>query len=201
MEEFKNEIQKEPMTSALVLINIVVFLLVEISGGSQITGHMLDWGAAFTPFIRDQQEYYRLFTSMFLHFGMTHLAHNMLLLFVLGGRMERTVGKIRFLIIYLAGGLTGNLVSYLWSLRSEQYAVSAGASGAVFAVMGALLYVIIRNKGHVEDLSTRQMVIMAVLSLYFGFASTGVDNAAHVGGFLGGVIVAILVNLPVKKTC
>lgn len=82
------------------------------------------------------------------------------------------------------------------------YAVSAGASGAVFAVMGAMIYVILRRKGRIEDLSVRQILIMAVLSLYFGFTSSGVDNAAHVGGMAGGFVMAVLLYHPrkIRKT-
>lgn len=196
------EIKKEPLTAALVILNILAFFAVEFSGSSEDTMHMLDCGAVYVPFILENGEYYRIFTSMFLHFGMEHLANNMLALFVLGSRLERTVGKVRFLLIYLLGGITGNLVSLLLEIRTQAYAVSAGASGAVFAVMGAMIYVILRRKGQVGDLSVRQILIMAVLSLYFGFTSSGVDNAAHVGGMLGGFFMAVLLFHPkrIRKT-
>lgn len=97
--------------------------------------HMLQCGAAYTPAIM-QGEYYRIFTSMFLHFGPQHLGNNMLVLFVLGGRLERTVGKLKYLLIYLLGGMGGNLLCLFLELDSADFAVSAGASGAVFAVDG-----------------------------------------------------------------
>ena len=128
---------------------------------------------------------------MFLHFGIEHLINNMLVLFVLGSRLERVIGKLRFIVIYLAGGMTGSVLSLVWDLRQGEYAVSAGASGAVFAVMGAMIYVVIRNKGRLEDLSVRQILVMAVFSLYFGFASSGVDNAAHTGGLVAGFLLAV----------
>ena len=193
------ELKKEPMTAILMLLNILVFLAVEITGGSTGTMHMLEWGAAYTPFILGEGEYYRLFTSMFLHFGITHLVNNMLVLFVLGGRLERTVGKIKFLCIYLIGGIGGNVLSLLWDMHTGEFAVSAGASGAVFAVLGGMIYVLIRMKGHVEDLSARQILIMAAFSLYFGFASGGVDNAAHIGGLIGGFLAVLLVFHPRKR--
>ena len=129
------EIKKEPVTVGLILINIIVFLAVEFTGSSQNTMHMLDCGAP-TPMIIEGGEYYRLFTCMFLHFGIEHLLNNMLVLFVLGSRLERVIGKIKFLIIYIVGGLLGNVISVLIELKSMDFAVSAGASGAVFAVMG-----------------------------------------------------------------
>ena len=190
------ELRKEPVTAGLILLNILVFLIVEFTGSSQNTMHMLDCGAAFTPMIIQGGEYYRLFTCMFLHFGIYHIANNMLVLFVLGQRLEPVVGKIKFILIYLLGGLGGNIFSFIMEMKSADYAVSAGASGAVFAVMGAMLYVVIRNHGRIQDISVRQMVIMAGFSLYFGFTSTGVDNAAHVGGMVCGFILAAVLYHP-----
>ena len=94
------ELKKAPVTVLLILANILVFTAVEFTGGSEDTMHMLQCGAAYTPAIM-QGEYYRIFTSMFLHFGPQHLGNNMLVLFVLGGRLERTVGKLKYLLIYL----------------------------------------------------------------------------------------------------
>lgn len=190
------ELKKEPVTALLMLINIVMFFIVDLTGSSEDPAHMLKWGAACTPLILENGEWYRLFTSMFLHFGMAHLANNMLVLFVLGGRLERTTGKIRFLLIYLLGGIGGNVVSLLLDRNRDAYTVSAGASGAIFALTGALIYIVIRNKGNVEDLSRRQILVMAALSLYMGFTGTGVDNAAHVGGMICGFLVAAVVYHP-----
>ncbi len=125
-----------------------------------------------------------------------HIANNMLVLFVLGQRLEPVVGKIKFILIYLLGGLGGNIFSFIMEMKSADYAVSAGASGAVFAVMGAMLYVVIRNHGRIQDISVRQMMMMAGFSLYFGFSSTGVDNAAHVGGMVCGFILAAVLYHP-----
>lgn len=191
------ELKKQPVTVFLILVNVLVFFTVELTGGSDDTMHMFRCGAAYTPAVL-QGEYYRIFTSMFLHFGPQHLGNNMLVLFVLGGRLERTVGKLKYLLIYLLGGMGGNLLSIFLELNNGDFAVSAGASGAVFAVMGAMIYAVIRGRGHIEDLSARQVVIMAVFSLYFGFASEGVDNAAHVGGLICGFIMAVLLYHPFK---
>ena len=193
------EIRKEPVTVALILINVLVFIAVELTGTSQNAWHVLDYGAAYTPYIVQNGEVYRLFTSMFLHFGIEHLVNNMLVLFVLGSRLEQVIGKLRFLFIYLAGGMAGNIFSLILELRNQDFLVSAGASGAVFAVMGAMIYVVIRNKGWLGDLSMRQILVMATFSLYFGFTSSGVDNAAHIGGMIAGFVLAVLIWHPRKK--
>lgn len=193
-----DEIKREPVTILLILINTLIFLAVEFTGGSQNSQHMLECGAAYAPLILDEGEWYRIFTCMFLHFGAPHLINNMLVLFVLGQRLEPVTGKLRFLLIYIAGGLGGNLISLFFDMRTGDYALSAGASGAVFAVMGGMLYVIIRHRGRVADLTMKQMLIMAAFSLYFGFASEGVDNAAHAGGLLCGFLAAVLFYHPRK---
>ena len=97
------------------------------------------------------------------------------------------------------GGVLGNVISLLIELRTQDFAVSAGASGAVFAVMGAMIYIVIRNKGWLGDLSMRQILVMAAFSLYFGFASTGVDNTAHGGGMVSGFFLAVIFYHPGRK--
>lgn len=192
------EIKKEPVTVLLILLNTLIFLIVEFTGGSENGQHMLECGAAYAPLILEQGQWYRVFSSMFLHFGAPHLINNMLVLFVLGQRLEPAVGRLRFLLIYIEGGLGGNFISLFWDMRTGDYSVSAGASGAVFAVMGGMIYVIIRHRGRVADLTMKQMLIMAAFSLYFGFASEGVDNAAHAGGLLCGFLAAVIFYHPRK---
>ena len=184
---------KNSINLVIVVCNILVFLAVTLTGGTESSRHMMDCGAAYAPLI-ESGEYYRLFTSMFLHFGIQHLINNMLLLLFLGDYLERAVGKIRYLVIYLGGGLVGNLCSYLHELSlMEAPAVSAGASGAIFSAVGAMLVLLAFRKGRLEDLTFRRMAVMAVLSLLVGFQSSNVDNFAHIGGFLAGaVLMAVL---------
>ena len=177
---------KNSINLVIVVCNILVFLAVTLTGGTESSRHMMDCGAAYAPLI-ESGEYYRLFTSMFLHFGIQHLINNMLLLLFLGDYLERAVGKIRYLVIYLGGGLVGNLCSYLHELSlmktGEAPAVSAGASGAIFSAVGAMLVLLAFRKGRLEDLTFRRMAVMAVLSLLVGFQSSNVDNFAHIGGW------------------
>lgn len=180
------------MNILLVVANILIFVLVEITGSTTDTANMLLWGASYVPYVVDGREYWRLFTSMFLHFGIQHLFNNMLLLFFLGDTLERVVGKISYLLIYLLGGLGGNILSCYVEMKNESYAVSAGASGAVFAVIGAMLYVLIRNRGRIEEMTAQRLMIMALLTLYVGFTTKGVDNMAHLGGLMCGFLLAVI---------
>lgn len=185
-------------TVALIVINVAVFLILSAMGDTEDAVFMLNHGGMYEPLIVQEHEYYRLFTSIFLHFGMSHLLNNMVLLGALGWNLELETGKIKFLIIYLVSGLGGNLLSlyYDQSLPLGERAVSAGASGAIFGLMGALLYVVIANRGRLGRLSGRGMLFMIALSLYYGLTSTGVDNWAHIGGLVCGFILSVILYRP-----
>lgn len=180
------------MNLIIILVNIVVFLILSLGGDTNDAVYVADHGGMYPPYVIRYGEWWRLFTSMFLHFGITHLANNMFLLFFTGDRLERAVGKVRYLIIYLGSGLCGGILSFVAMMNTGNLAVSAGASGAIFGVIGALLWIVIRNRGRLEGLTTRGLVMMAALSLYFGFTSTGVDNWCHVGGLIGGFLLSLL---------
>ncbi len=179
-------------TTVIIVINIAVFLILSLFGDTEDAVFMFQHGAMYEPMVTQQHEFYRIFTSMFLHFGITHLLNNMVLLGALGWNLELEIGKMRFLIIYLVSGIGGNLLSLYFGISAETYAVSAGASGAIFGLMGALLYVVIANRGRLGRLSGRGMLFMVILSLYFGFTSSGVDNWAHIGGLITGFVMAVI---------
>ena len=186
-------------TVGLIAVNAAVFMIMTMFGDTEDAGFMLQHGAMYEPFVIQQHEYYRIITCLFLHFGIEHLLNNMVMLGALGWNLELEIGKVRFLIIYFVSGVAGNILSLYSDLSAENPAVSAGASGAVFGLMGALLYVVIQNRGRLGRLSGRGMLIMVALSLYFGFASSGVDNLAHIGGLVSGFILAVLLYRK-KKT-
>lgn len=193
MAEIKDFLKSRTFCNLLIVAaNVIVFLVLEIMGSTEDVRFMAEHGACYSPWVVEYGEYYRLFTCMFLHYGIEHLFNNMLVLIFLGDALERSVGKIRYLMIYLGGGVLANVLSCALDYRSGEYAVSAGASGAVFAVVGALLYIVIVNRGRVAEFTMRRLILMALLSLFEGFTSVGVDNAAHVGGMVFGLILAIL---------
>lgn len=194
-----NSIRKNLVTASLIIVNIIVFLVVDFTGGSENTAHMIRCGAAYTPLIIEDGEWYRLVTAIFLHFGINHLLNNMVVLGVLGERLEALMNRFSYVLLYFVAGIGGNLLSMALEMRSGEYAASAGASGAVFGMMGAILYILIRNRGTVLDLSMRRMLIMVGLSVYLGFADAGVDNAAHIGGLICGFAAAVILYHPKKK--
>ena len=179
-------------------INVLVFIVFSIIGNTEDAQFMLTHGACFAPLVKEG-EVYRLFTAMFLHFGVEHLIGNMLLLIFLGDTLERVVGSVRYLIIYLLGGLGGNVLSCCIALYRKNYAVSAGASGALFAVIGALVYLVLRKRGDVEGISGKRLLLMAALSIAQGFTAAGIDGYAHIGGFLCGMLLSVFVVRCGKK--
>ena len=194
IDRMRRRRQKCIMNLIIIAVNVILFLAAEATGGSENTEHMVRMGASYTPLV-EGGVYWRLFTSMFLHFGLAHLLNNMVLLFFLGDYMERFLGKVRYLILYLGGGILGNIFSYWSELQQGRQVVSAGASGAIFAVLGGLVVLLLLHRGRLEDLSLPRVLLMAALSLYVGFRSAGVDGFAHLGGFLGGALLAAAMKL------
>ena len=141
----KNTI-KAPCTILLATVNVIVFLVLSFLGMTEDGEFMLKHGAMYVPYLIQRGEYYRLFSSMFLHFGYDHLVNNMIVLVAMGWNLELDIGKVKFLIVYFVSGLAGNVLSAWWDIQIGSMAISAGASGAIFGIIGALLYVAIRNR-------------------------------------------------------
>ena len=133
-------------------------------------------------------ETWRLFSAMFLHIGVMHLLFNLYAMYAIGTLVEPYYGSLRFGVIYLLGGLFGSLGSYAFS-----EAVSAGASGAVFAITGAAAVYFFRyrdNFGERGRALLQNMVVIIVINLAFGIAGSGVDNWGHLGGLVGGALLS-----------
>lgn len=185
--------KKAYINGVIISLNVLYFLYLELKGSSLNSQFMIENGAMYAPLIIREGQYYRLLTSVFMHFGTNHLFNNMLVLFILGDNLERALGHIKYLIFYLLCGIGANVFSLLTDFGRDGFlAVSAGASGAIFGVVGGLIYAVAVNKGRLEDLSSYQLIFLAAVTLYHGFTSTGVDNAAHVGGLVIGIFLGLL---------
>lgn len=152
--------------------------------------------------ISEKRQYYRFLTSMFTHFGITHLLGNMVILIALGARIENIIGRLNYVIVYIVTGLAAAFASYINFFCNDIYDYSAGASGAIFGLLGVLVVIAFYNKGRVKDLSLMNMLILFILTLVDGLMSEGIDNVAHAVGFMAGIlagIVLLLVNQKVVK--
>lgn len=188
MEEvFKS--RKPVVTYILIGINVIVFLLMYILGYQEV----IYYGANIADNIRGG-EYYRLLTSAFLHSGILHLACNMYCLYVVGPQLESFFGKWKFLMIYIGSALTGNLMSMLFANGA-----SIGASGAIFGLFGALIYFGYHYRVYLGGVMKSQIIPLVLLNLMLGFVVSGIDNAAHIGGLIGGLLISMAVGVKYKS--
>ena len=190
----------QPVNTGLVILNVLVFVVLSFLGDVLDPTFMAQHGAMVFENVMKQGEYYRLFISMFLHFGADHLLQNMLILLLIGCRLERIVGKGKYLLIYFGAGVASSLSSLFITLAREPYTVSAGASGAIFGVMGGLLFLILKDviqkKRHrMKEIGLTGIVFIIVSALSYGFSTTGVDNAAHLGGLIAGFVLTGILTI------
>ncbi|MGN0166154.1 MAG: rhomboid family intramembrane serine protease [Lachnospiraceae bacterium] len=179
----------------LIIINCIVLFLVNLLGDVLDLSYLLNDGAVSWMAVFDDGEYYRLFTCMFLHAGIDHIVGNMIVLYAAGELLERAAGHISVILIYIGGGLMGSVTSCLYYYSTHQYIESIGASGAVFAVVGGLIMYMILNRASLMGMGAVRIILFACYALYSGFINQGVDNAAHVGGLMGGSIIYLLIFL------
>ena len=179
-------------TKALIISNVIIFFLLESMGQTESAIFMMENGAVYPPYLYERGEYWRLFTATFMHFGLSHLLHNMVMLAAAGQILERALGQVKYVLLYFLAGIGGSALSYAQMMRSGEYAVAAGASGAIYGVLGALAWVVIIHKGRYETLTGKGMVGMLILCMYYGLSTGNVDNWGHIGGLIMGFLLSIL---------
>jgi rhomboid protease GluP len=192
-----------PVTKLLVVINLLVFAAM-LAGGAGLwhssNSVQLAWGANFGPATQDG-EWWRLGSAMFLHFGAVHLTLNLWALWDAGQLVERMYGHGRFACIYFASGVAGNLLSLG---AHTGLAISGGASGASFGIYGAGLVFMWRERRNLHPRDFRWFFWgaagFAAVSLVLGLLITGIDNAAHIGGFVAGILGGMIFALPARAT-
>ncbi|MFQ6320970.1 rhomboid protease YqgP [Bacillus halotolerans] len=184
---------KPIFTYLFIALQLVMFFLLEINGGSTNTETLVAFGAKENGLIA-AGEWWRLLTPIVLHIGLAHLAFNTLALWSVGTAVERMYGSGRFLLIYLAAGITGSIASFVFSPYP-----SAGASGAIFGCLGALLYVAVSNRKMFLKTIGTNIIVIILINLGFGFAVSNIDNSGHIGGLAGGFLAAAALGLPKAK--
>lgn len=183
------------VTPVLIGVNILMFVLMYIFGvGSEDVNTLLSFGAMYGPLVRNG-EVYRLITAAFLHVGIIHLVFNMYALNVIGTQIEKLLGKTKYLLIYLISAISGSLLSMIFT-----DSVAAGASGAIFGLLGGLLYFGYHYRMYLGSVLKNQIIPLIVLNLLLGFILSGVDNSAHIGGLIGGILSAMALGIPNKET-
>jgi rhomboid protease GluP len=176
--------RRTPITT-LLLISIAVGFGLQVFLGDGLTSA----GANYGPAVFQQGQWWRLVTSMFLHGGIVHLLLNGWGFFQLGALFETWLGSLRLLLVYFASGIAGSLASVFFTDGP-----SVGASGAIFGVLGALIAFLLRRHQFLTPQAKSllfQLVGWAVINVFFGFSTPGIDNAAHLGGCAAGFLLGL----------
>ena len=196
-------LRSQPLVNhGIFVLNVLVFTFCTL-----VPDVLYNYGSLSYEGIFQKGEWYRFLTCLFLHGDMSHLVSNMLMLFFLGNIVEKELGHFKYFILYFGAGIAGGAASlymkHLEILNGLEAVGSIGASGAVFGMMGGLIWILIRNKGKLAELSLMRVLFLIFYTLYGGLMSTHVDNAAHFGGVLTGFVAAILLyrkkSRPEKK--
>ncbi|MRH43124.1 rhomboid family intramembrane serine protease [Aquibacillus halophilus] len=180
------------VTYVFLIVNVLLFTLLEMIGSSTSLSTLIKFGAKYNPNIIEG-EWWRIISSMFLHIGLLHLFMNMLALYYVGTAVERIYGNIRFIIIYFLAGIVGGIASFAFNPQ-----IAAGASGAIFGLLGALLFFGVNYKKVFFQTMGWNLLFVIGLNIVFGLTVPQIDNSAHLGGLFGGFIASSIVFFPKK---
>ena len=195
---------KKSVNIVIVVVTVAIFFVLQFWEKSVTSGEfyghttqfLLEHGALHRNSILDG-EWYRLITYQFLHGDIWHLGNNMLVLFCLGNALEHYLGPVMYGMLYFFSGILAGLGSVVYNTDSP---VGVGASGAVFGVVGAMLWLFVCNRGRLQGLTGTRMLLFVVLGIYGGLINQGVDNVAHIVGLIAGFMLAILFYRKQRET-
>ena len=186
MNKFK-KIGDSQVTTALLAINIIVFALMTLRGGSENTANLIKYGAVVKPLIADGQ-WWRLISACFIHIGIFHILFNMYFLYQLGPTFEKLYGSVNFLIIYLLAGIMGNLVSFAFG---DTMTVSAGASTSLYGMFGLALGMMLNYKNDaILSGFGSSFISIIMINILISVTSPSIGMLGHLGGLLGGVLLS-----------
>lgn len=184
------------ITYAIIAICVFMFIIMYIFGdGSTSSSTLLKFGANYDILVKNG-EFYRLITCSFLHIGLFHLFFNMYALYIIGPQAESFFGKTKYILIYLVSALSASILS----LAFNHNVISAGASGAIFGLLGCILYFGYHYRIYLGNVIRSQIIPIILLNLIIGFVFSGIDNFAHIGGLIGGVLTTMAVGVPNKSS-
>lgn len=185
-------------TNIISLICILMYVIVGIYGNNffNFDANVLAKFGANNILLIKNGEIYRLLTCAFLHVGLIHLVVNMYSLRVIGPSVEGLIGKGKFVFIYLISAISASLMSLVFV---DSNIVSVGASGAIFGLMGALLYFGYHYRLYLNDAIKTQIIPVILFNLIIGFMMPGIDNGAHIGGLIGGYLATMAIGIKNKS--
>lgn len=188
MSNLKEYIKKYPATSSLLAIMILYYIFLTLKGGSTDTLTLLTYGAFYPPIILEYNEYYRFITSIFMHIGITHIFFNAYALYNIGPSIERLMGTKKYIAFFLLTGVFGNLATFFFSFDS----LSAGASGSIFGLLGAFLYLTRKYKENLPANVKHDILSTVVINLLITILVPNISITAHLGGVISGFLLSFL---------
>lgn len=191
----KKKLQYPFMTLGLLALNVIVFLFMYVF--SLDPNKYIELGANCWANVFLDNEYYRLFTCMFIHSGSSHLINNMFSLAIVGNETEQKLGHRHFIVLYMVSGLLSSLASAYYNMNMSEYTntlvFSIGASGAIFGIYGAYMVItLLSNKMHRHSIPVSRIILVTFLLLFSGFTGENVDNVAHLSGLIVGIIISFI---------
>lgn len=174
------------VTFIFLTIMIIYFIFITLNGGTTNVETLVRYGAFYPPFIVIYKEYYRFITSIFIHIGVAHIFFNGYALYIFGPQIERLLGSKKFLLFFLLTGIGGNLATFLFNFTS----ISAGASGSLFGIFGAFLYLVHQHSDMITPGGKRQIFSLLIVNLTLTFLVPSISTTAHVGGLIMGYLLS-----------
>ncbi|MCI5839016.1 MAG: rhomboid family intramembrane serine protease [Peptoniphilaceae bacterium] len=188
--------KNKKITYALIIINLIVFALMEITGSSTDTKTLLKFGAMFKPLIFYGQ-YFRFITPIFVHIGLIHLLMNSYSLYILGPAFESLYGSFKFLIIYILSGIMGNILSFA---LADSLSISAGASTSLYGLFGLALgfTIFYRNEPYLKRFG-KSFLIVIIINIFYSITNSSIGIFGHLGGLLGGFLLSGIFSVRTVK--
>ena len=177
----------------IIVTNVIITLCVLVYILQLFNPKLLYLGANISDFVK-MGEVYRIITCTFIHAGIIHLLCNMYSLYIIGSQLETFIGKARFIFVYIISAISGSLMSLIFTAGA-----SVGASGAIFGLLGSLLYFGYHYRIYLGSVLKDQIIPIIILNILLGFMLPGVDNAAHIGGLIGGYLATVSVGIKNKS--
>lgn len=192
MDDFKYRLKlfykRGPVSFIFLAIMIVYFIFLSLNGGSTNAETLLKFGAFYPPYIVVYKQFYRFITSIFIHIGISHIFFNGYALYIFGPQIEMLMGSFKYFIFFILTGIGGNLLSFFFSFKS----LSAGASGSLFGLFGAFLYLLHRHPDMITPSGRKDIISLLVVNLLLTFLVPSISTTAHLGGLIIGYLLSYI---------
>lgn len=188
VDSIKRYYKTNPVTATFLSIIIAYFIVMSLNGGTTDNRTLVEFGAFFPPFIREYNQYYRFITSIFIHIGIMHLYFNSYALYVFGTQIEKLMGTKKYIAFFLLSGIGGNVITYIFNFKS----ISAGASGSLFGILGAFLYLIRHHSNMISPEGRKSILSILGINLVITLIIPNISITAHFGGLAIGYLLSYI---------